>query len=102
MRMQVRPWPCSVGWESGIALSSSVGHSRGSDPVLLWLWCRLAATAPVRSLAQEPPCAMGAALKKDKKQTKKQKPKTSFKPQVIFPFPFLVWFILMFSLFFHN
>ena len=33
------------------------------DLVLLWLWCRPAATAPVRPLAWEPPHAMGAALK---------------------------------------
>ena len=25
------------------------------DPVLLWLWCRPAATAPIRPLAWEPP-----------------------------------------------
>ena len=31
------------------------------DPVLLWLWCRLAATAPTGPLAWEPPYAMGAA-----------------------------------------
>ena len=28
------------------------------DPVLLWLWCRLAAVAPIEPLAWEPPCAM--------------------------------------------
>ena len=33
------------------------------DPALLWLWCRLAATAPMRPLAWEPPYASGAALK---------------------------------------
>ena len=32
------------------------------DPVLLWLWCRLAAVAPIRPLAWEPPYAVGAAL----------------------------------------
>ena len=30
---------------------------------LLWLWCRLAATTPIRPLAWEPPYAVGAALK---------------------------------------
>ena len=33
------------------------------DPALLWLWCRPAATAPIRPLAWEPPYAMVAALK---------------------------------------
>ena len=36
----------------------------GKDLVLLWLWCRLAATAPVRLLAWEPPYAAGAAIKR--------------------------------------
>ena len=42
------------------------------DPALLWLWCRLAATAPIGPLAWEPPHAMSAAPEKDKK-TKKDK-----------------------------
>ena len=37
-----------------------------SDPALLWLWCRLAATALIWHLAWEPPYATGAALKKKK------------------------------------
>ena len=32
------------------------------DPVLLWLWCRPAATAPIRPLAWESPYAAGVAL----------------------------------------
>ena len=32
---------------SGIALSCDVGHRRNLDPQLLWLWCRLAAEAPI-------------------------------------------------------
>ena len=40
------------------------------DPVLLWLWCGPAATAPIRSLAWEPPYAAGAALKKKKTKNK--------------------------------
>ena len=45
------------------------------DPTLQWLWCRPAAVAPIRSLAWEPPYAVGAALKKtkDKRQKKKKK-----------------------------
>ena len=40
----------------------------GSDPMLLWLWCRLAAAAPTGPLAWEPPYASGATLKKTKKK----------------------------------
>ena len=41
------------------------------DPVLLWLWCGLVATAPIRPLAWESPYAAGAALEKAKKDQKK-------------------------------
>ena len=34
------------------------------DLALLWLWSRLAAIAPIRPLAWEPPHAVGAALEK--------------------------------------
>ena len=44
-------------------MSRGVGHRRGSDPKLLWLWRRPAATAPVQPLAWEPPYAVGVALK---------------------------------------
>ena len=37
--------------------------------MLLWLWCRRAATAPIQPLAWEPPCATGAALKTNKQKT---------------------------------
>ena len=49
---------------SGVAVSCSVGHRCGSD--LAWLWCSPAATALIHLLAQEPPYAMGAALKDTK------------------------------------
>ena len=70
MRVQLDPWPCSVGWGSGVAKSCGIGHRRGSDPELLWLWRRLVATAPIGPLAWEPPYASGAALKITKKKTK--------------------------------
>ena len=41
------------------------------DPVLLWLWCRPAAIAPIRPLAWEPPYAAGAAQEKAKNKQKK-------------------------------
>ena len=41
-----------------------------SDPALLWLWCRPAATAPIRLLAWEPPYAVGVALKRYQRKEK--------------------------------
>ena len=38
-----------------------------TDPALLWLWGRLAATAQIRPLAWETPHAMSTALKEEKK-----------------------------------
>ena len=52
-------------------MSCGVGRRRSSDPALLWLWRRLAATAPIRPLAWEPPHAVGAVLKGEKSHTKK-------------------------------
>ena len=56
-------------------MSCGVGCRCGSDPALLWLWCRPAATAPIRLLAWESPYAAEAALEKAKRQNKKQKKK---------------------------
>ena len=47
-------------------MSCGVGRKHGSDLVLLWLWCRLAAVAPIQPLAWELPEAMGVALKNKK------------------------------------
>ena len=58
--------------DPAVALSCGVGRRFGSDPVLLWLWRRPAATAPIRPLAWEPPYALGAALEKAKRQKKKK------------------------------
>ena len=55
-----------------------VGHRRGSDLALLWLWHRPAAAAPIRLLAWECPYATGGAVKISKTKTnewKKQKRK---------------------------
>ena len=43
-------------------MSHGVGGRCGSDPELLW--CRPAATAPIRPVAWEPPYATGVALKR--------------------------------------
>jgi len=58
-------------------VSCGVGCRRGSDPALLWLWCRLVATAPIQPLAWEPPYAAGAAQRNSKKdkQNKTKKPR---------------------------
>ena len=45
-------------------MNCGVGGRRGSDPELLWLWCRPAATTPIRPLALELPYATGVALKR--------------------------------------
>ena len=66
------PWPCSVGWGSGVAMSCGVCCRCSLDPTLLWLWCRPAAIAPMRHLAWEPLYATGAALKRQNKQTNKK------------------------------
>ena len=51
-------------------MSCGSGHRRGSDPVLLWLWCRPAAAVPMRPLAWEPPYASGVALKSQEKKNR--------------------------------
>ena len=45
----------------------------GLDPALLWLWRRPVATAPIGPPAWEPPYAMSVALKRQKRQKKKEK-----------------------------
>ena len=54
-------------------MSCGVGRRQGSDPELLWLWCKQAAIAPIRPLAWEPPYAMEAAQEMAKQQTKQNK-----------------------------
>ena len=82
MRLRVRSLPLLSGLKrSGVALSCGVGCRHGSDPMLLWLWRRPVATAPIQPLAWEPPYAAGAAQEiattttKDKKDKKKKKKK---------------------------
>ena len=47
-------------------MSCGVGHRCNLDPMLMWLWCRLEATAPIGPLAWEPPYAAGTALKRQR------------------------------------
>ena len=57
-------------------MSCGVGHRHGSNPALLWLWCRPAAVAPIQPLGWEPLYATGETLKKQKgKKEKKGKKK---------------------------
>ena len=51
-------------------MSCGVVCRLGWDPVLLWLWCRLATAAPIQPLDWELPYAAGAALKTKKKKKK--------------------------------
>ena len=59
--------------ESSVAISCSIGHRHGLDPALLWLWCRLAAAAPIQPLAWELPYATSVALQRQKKKNQKIK-----------------------------
>ena len=63
-------WHHSEDQGSGIAVSCGVGRRRSSDPELQRLWCRPAATAPIKPLAWEPSCTVGAALQKTRKKKK--------------------------------
>ena len=49
---------------SGVAESCGVGRRSGSGLMLLWLWCKPVAAAPISLLAQELPRATGEAIKK--------------------------------------
>ena len=64
-------------------MSCGVVCRQGSDPALLWLWCRLVATALIRLLAWEPPYAVDAALEKTESQKKKKKKRERERETVI-------------------
>ena len=63
-------------------MSCGVGRRHGWGPMLLWLWHRPAATAPIRPLAWKTPYAAGAALEKAKKTKKKKKKKKKIDFQI--------------------
>ena len=54
-------------------MGCGVGCRHGSDPELLWLWCRPVATDPIGPLAWEPPYAAGVAQEKAKRQKDQKK-----------------------------
>ena len=49
-------------------MSCCIGHRCGLDPVLLWLWCRPEAAAPILFLASELPYASGILKRKEKEK----------------------------------
>ena len=53
-------------------MGCGVGLRLNLDPVSLWLWHKLAAVAPIRTLAGEPPYAMGAALKRPERNRERE------------------------------
>ena len=71
------PWPQSLGQGSGVAMSCGVSHRCGLDSELLWLWlyCKIAAVAPIRPLGMEIPHDACGVLKGKKKKKKKKKKK---------------------------
>ena len=70
MSMQVWSLVWPSGLRIGVAMSCGVGRRRGSDPTLLWLWCRPAAIALFWPLAWEPPYAAATDLKRKKERKK--------------------------------
>jgi len=71
--LRTQPWvsedvgliPGLAQWIKDLVLPScSIVRRQDSDLALLWLWCRLAAEAPIQPLAWERPYAAGTALKR--------------------------------------
>ena len=63
-------------------MSCGVDHRCGLGLVLPWLWLWLAAIAPIRPLAWEPPYATSVAQKEQKTNKKKKKKKKKKKCMV--------------------
>jgi len=59
-------------------MSCGIGHRHGFDPELPWLWCRLAAAAPIQSLVWDLPHALSAALKRKRKERKEKEGRKQF------------------------
>ena len=71
MNIQVRSLALLNGLKDPVLPQAVVVVCRcGLDPMLLWLWCSLAAAALIRPLAWELPQATGGALKWKKKKKK--------------------------------
>ena len=68
MRLWVQFLASLSGLRIRSCMSCGVGCICGLDGVLLWLWHRPAAAAPIRPLAWEPSYAVSVAIKKKKKK----------------------------------
>ena len=68
MRARVQPLALLSVLRIWCCCEHGVGHRHSSDLVLLCLWHRPAAAAPIRSLAWELPCATPMAAHKKKKK----------------------------------
>ena len=77
-------------------MSCDVGHKRGSDPALLWLWRRPMAMAPIPPLAWEPPYAAVMSLEKAKRQPP-QKKKKKKKPQKLYYLKLNTWLLKLYG-----
>ena len=71
MSMQVQSLASLSGLRIPLAVSCGVGHRHVWDPMILSLWHRPVAVAPIRPLAWELPCAVGVTQKSQKKKKKK-------------------------------
>ena len=78
--VSMRLWVQSLASLS-IAMSCGVCCRRGSDPALLWLWCRQVGYSSNSTSSLGFPCTAGVALKKQNKQTRRinMKFKVSFR-----------------------
>ena len=68
MRLRVRSLASLSRLRIRHCISCGVGSRHDSDLVLLLLWCRTVAVAPIRPLAWPPPYAKGVALNRPKKK----------------------------------
>ena len=68
------PWPRSVGSGSGVAVSCGVGRRPGSDPALLWLWCRSIYSCDWTPSLGTSICCRCSPKKRTKRRKKGQKP----------------------------
>ena len=67
-----------------IAVSYSVGHRLGWDPMLLWLWCRQTATTLIQPLPWELPYSASADLKSKKKKKEREREEKAFIGLIMF------------------
>ena len=68
-RMRVR----SLASLSGVAVSCGVGRKHGADPMLLWLWCRLAASSSDLTPRLGTFLCRGRSPKKEERKEDRQK-----------------------------